>query len=154
MRSYLPTSEARPIKRLGRNSRRLGVVVAATLTLVLALAQPALAGVSYIDHAGGAYARVTWTFSNKTTLSLSFTVTDTKCNSKPAVALATIHGEGFHYRSVTFTNDAGCGTTRSYSTGAFSVGWNIIYIQICADGDGRPGGLATACGSYHDNPYT
>jgi hypothetical protein len=129
---------------------RCGVALAAVAGLLLSAA-PAQAGTSRVSDPG-ADVTVTWRFSNQTNLELSLTVRDTRCNSKPALGVVQIFFIGGSIDEVEVWNHNGCGTSRSYSTGLYNTGGNVVYIRTCADGDSN--GLTLTCGLYQDNPYT
>lgn len=106
--------------------RRVTLVAAASLALVLAFAAPAQAGWSSVSHIGGADAQVTFTFTGTKSVSLSVKVIDWKCNAKPAWGGVEIYREGlFGSKTLDFTNYNGCNTTKSWST-SFSSSYPII----------------------------
>lgn len=144
-------SRRRLRKAAKRSARRLAVVIGATLALLIPFASAAWAGTSYISNQGGSYVRVTWNFYSRSNVSLSFAVTDTVCNAKPATGKVRLYLD-FLYETVEVTNYNGCNTTRYYNTGTFSVGEDIINLRVCADvyNDSYP----ETCGQYNDNPYT
>lgn len=155
MRVSQGASARLPGRRRQAFMRRLVVIAAGALGLLVALITPAQAGTSWVSHDGGANVKVVWTFHGKQMVSLTFTVADTKCNAASAwgdVGLRKVEGIFISYHGL--LNDLGCGTTKTHSTGPFSTGFDILSLQICADGDGVGKKTPSACGSWHDNPYT
>ena len=136
-----------------RRKRGAQVIVAmlASLMFVFLSAAPAQAGSAMLSN-DGVQGTISYTFGTKQIISLTFRLTDTACNSSPATGYVYVYGTNNNgYESVRWANEAGCNTTRSYSTGAFSVGFNILNIKMCVRGLNRD---PEVCSSYHDNPYT
>ncbi|MEU8158405.1 hypothetical protein AB0B94_32510 [Micromonospora sp. NPDC048986] len=133
--------------------RRATVVGAASIGLLLAFAGPAQAGSSSVSHQGGGDAYVTYTFNGTRSVSLTVRVVDWKCNSHSAWGGVEVIGGGLDTTTLDFWNGYGCNTEKTM-TQTYTSSTNIINIRVGADGDGRPGGLATVFGTYQDNPYT
>jgi hypothetical protein len=135
--------------RGGRKLAQWSVVASLlSMALVLLLGAPAQAASARVTGEG-IDATLNYLFHYEAGLTLTFTLSDTKCNAHPAAATVTLYGRSGQFQYVDYTNSAGCGTTRTYSTDSFRADFDVINMRMCVRGGGNP-----ACTGYLDNPYT